>query len=85
MHKLNSLFRYEVEEIVVIGHSVAGIDLPYFKRIDQYTGQKAIWRVYYFTEDEKVDMQKALVEQGISKNRLRMRDSTKFYDLKTRK
>ena len=70
---------------MVIGHSVAGIDLPYFKRIDQYTRQKAIWRVYYFTEDEKVDMQKALVEQGISKNRLRMRDSTKFYDLKTRK
>lgn len=82
MHKLNSLFRYEVEEIVVIGHSVAGIDLPYFKRIDQYTGQEAIWRVYYFTEDEKVDMQKALVEQGISKNRLVMRDSVEFYDLK---
>lgn len=82
MHKLNSLFRCEVEEIVVIGHSVAGIDLPYFKRIDQYTGQKSIWRVYYFTEDEKVDMQKALIEQGISKNRLRMRDSKKFYDKK---
>ena len=82
MHKLNTLYKYRPEEIIVIGHSVAGIDLPYFKQIDQLTNRKAIWKIYFYDETEKENMQKVLEEQQISTKRIRMIDCAEFYDLK---
>lgn len=83
MHKLNSLYKHGVEEIIVIGHSIAGVDLPYFKRIDEYTRRSAVWKIYYFDDNKKDEMRKALESQGISPKRILLIDSTKFYDLKT--
>ena len=82
MHKLGFLYKHNVEEIIVIGHSVEGIDLPYFKRIDEYTKRTATWKVYYFNKAKMEPMQKALEEQGISPKRILMLDSNEFYDLK---
>lgn len=81
MHKLNFLYKYRPQEIIVIGHSVAGIDLPYYKKIDDLTNRKALWKVYYFDKTKKDSMQQALIEQGISHKRIKMVDCTKFYDL----
>ena len=79
MYKLFSLSKKEFEEINIIGHSVAGIDLPYFKTMDMLTNQKLIWNVYYHEPEEEQKMQQALIEIGICKNRIKMHPDTDFY------
>lgn len=82
MHKLNSLYKYDIDEIIVIGHSVAGIDLPYFKRIDDYTKRKAKWKIYYYDAFEKDAMRNAIESLGVVNKRIEMFDSGKFYDIR---
>lgn len=81
MHKLNRLVTKKFDEVIVLGHSIAGIDLPYFKRLDEITSKKLKWRVYYFDKDEKRDMFEALTSQGISPKRIEMFHSSEFYDM----
>lgn len=81
MYKLFSLSKKEFDEINIIGHSVAGIDLPYFKTIDMLTNQELIWNVYYHEPEEESKMKQALIENGISKNRIKMHPDTSFYIL----
>lgn len=83
MYKLNSLNDYKIDEVIVIGHSVAGIDIPYFKQIDEMTNRKLRWRVYYYNENEIEEMQRVFCEQNISGRRLELIDSAEFYDLRT--
>ena len=71
----------DVDEIQVIGHSIAGVDLPYFSNIELCTGHKAKWIVYYWGKDEKDRMFNDLVECGISKDRINMKPALEFYDL----
>lgn len=81
MHKLNRLVTKKFDEVIVLGHSIAGVDLPYFKRLDEITSKKLKWRVCYFDKDEKRDMFAALKSQGISPKRIEMFHSSEFYDL----
>lgn len=81
MHKLNRLVTKKFDEVIVLGHSIAGVDLPYFKRLDEITSKKLKWRVYYFDKDEKRDMFEALTSQGISPKRIEMFHSSEFYDM----
>lgn len=81
MHKLNRLVTKKFDEVIVLGHSIAGVDLPYFKRLDEITSKKLKWRVCYFDKDEKRDMFEALKSQGISSKRIEMFHSSEFYDL----
>ena len=81
---MHDLYKYKPQEIVVIGHSVAGIDIPYFKRIDELTGRSSNRVVYYFNNEERDIMQKALGEQGISQKRIKLFYYADFYDLKSK-
>ena len=82
MHKLNKLCIYPINEIIIIGHSVDGVDLPYFKAINKITRKRAKWKVYYYNPSEKEKMQNALESQGIYPKRIEMVECCKFYDLK---
>ena len=78
------LFRFNeknIDEICVIGHSVAGVDLPYFKNIDIITQKTAYWSVYYFGSDEKQRILNDLINCGIDSTRIVMKDAKTFYDL----
>lgn len=81
MHKLNRLVSKKFDEVIVLGHSIAGVDLPYFKRLDEITSKKLKWRIYYFDKDEKPVMFEALKSQGISPKRIEIFHSSEFYDL----
>lgn len=81
MYKLNGLVTKKIDEIVVLGHSLAGVDLPYFRQIDVITNKKNKWTVYYFDEDKKQQMVEALKTQGISEERIEMCHCRDFYDL----
>jgi hypothetical protein len=81
MPSLSGLKRKEIDEIIVIGHSLAGVDIPYFKNIDKITMQKAKWKVYYFSEVEKQRMLDSLIDCGIEFERIEMTLSKEFYNL----
>lgn len=81
MYKLNRLRGKCIDEIISIGHSIAGVDLPYFSSIDELSQEQAKWIVYYYWEDEKQAMYNSLLECGIDPDRIEMRQSDEFYDL----
>lgn len=79
--KLFLLAKKNITEIIVIGHSLAGVDIPYFKSIDAITKQMAKWKVYYHHESEKMQMLNQLINCEISTDRIVMLNSKDFYDL----
>jgi hypothetical protein len=79
--KLLYLKDKNIDEIIVIGHSVAGIDIPYFQYIDMFTKQMARWKVYYYCIDEKERIFQSLMSCGIDKSRLNMISAVDFYNL----
>ncbi len=79
--KLSCLSNYEISEICVIGHSLAGVDMPYFTEMDRMTNRKAIWKVYYYCPDEKSRLISNLVSIGIEEQRIQLLPSSMFYDL----
>lgn len=42
-----------IEEIIILGHSLGSIDIPYFQEIVKQTKNKIKWRVSYYKEKEK--------------------------------
>ncbi|GAF07367.1 hypothetical protein JCM16418_1381 [Paenibacillus pini JCM 16418] len=81
MPKLHGLREKEIDEIIIIGHSLAGVDIPYFEDIDRYTMQKAKWKVYYYSDAEKQRMLDGLIDCGIVSERIEMTQSNEFYNL----
>lgn len=81
MHRLFGLSDKNIDEIYVIGHSVAGVDLPYFRTISHYAKNHAKWIVYYFYDEEKEKIYSDLVKCGIQKSMIEMKPAKEFYDL----
>lgn len=55
--------------IFVIGHSLNEIDLPYFHRIVD-SAKDALWKVSYYSENEKESHIKALMSCGVSQEKI---------------
>lgn len=83
IHKLWGLKDKQIDEINVVGHSVSGVDLPYFKRIDDLTANSVIWNVYFFDPKKECIMRRALLSQGIENDRIKTYPTKDFYDLLT--
>lgn len=79
--KLFNLAKKNITKIFVIGHSLAGVDIPYFKSIDEISKQVAKWKVYYHHNSEKKQMLNRLINCGIGIDRIEMLNSKDFYDL----
>ena len=69
------------DEIVVAGHSLEGIDMPYFTFVDNYTGNKTIWTIVVYRDIKKPQLINSLVRAGIDKKRIRTIPSADFFDL----
>ena len=61
----------DIKNIIVIGHSLNKIDLPYFKKIAKNT-EKAEWVVCYKKPEEKTSHLKKLLQCGIQKDKIIM-------------
>jgi hypothetical protein len=48
----------EIKHIVVIGHSLADIDLGYFGKVLSLTNKNTIWHFSYYSEDDKKHVDK---------------------------
>lgn len=82
MPKLSLLAKKDIGEIFVIGHSLTGVDIPYFKNIDELTKRMAKWKLYYHCCKDKKRMVDDLIECGVNVERIKMLPSNKFYDMK---
>lgn len=80
-HKLFPLAEKTFDEIVVAGHSLSGVDLPYFELIDELTAHSLVWRIYYFDPSKKEEMANNLVSCGVPPERTIWVPSSEFYTL----
>ncbi|AIQ35986.1 hypothetical protein R50345_15985 [Paenibacillus sp. FSL R5-0345] len=80
-YKLRRLQEKDIDEIIILGHSLAGVDIPYFNTIDTFSKQNALWKVYYFSECEMQRMFDSLVDCGIDAGRIEMIHSSEFYNM----
>jgi hypothetical protein len=66
-----------LDEILVIGHSVNIIDMPYYIKIHK-NNSTVTWNVYYHRDSEKTEMESAL--KGIGITNLNMIPAKDFWD-----
>lgn len=60
-----------ITEIVVIGHSLSYVDLPYFKFIYNCTlNNDPVWRYSYYGKHEKINHANTLMKLGVKKSKL---------------
>lgn len=78
---LQKFYNKPIDEICVIGHSLAGVDRYYFKEIDDQTRNKLIWRIYYYSSNEKEKLKNNLVDAGVDAERIKMIPTSEFFDL----
>jgi hypothetical protein len=67
--KLFDLSQHDIEEIYIIGHSIAGVDQLYFKTIDVLTKKNAKWNVCFYRDDEKQTLRSNLIDCEIDGSR----------------
>ena len=54
-----------VEEIIILGHSLNSIDIPYFIEIKKYVKNRCIWNVSFYGSDEIAEHHDALSKIGV--------------------
>lgn len=55
-----------IEEIIVLGHSLSDVDLPYFEKIIQKVDkEKVLWSISYHSEQDAKHHHKVLMDLGI--------------------
>ena len=79
---LSRIAEKDISDITVIGHSLDGIDMPYFTLIDSYTGKKRMWTVYCYAMEEAPAKRQSLIDAGVDVNRIVTINANNFYDLK---
>lgn len=55
----------EINEIIVLGHSLNMIDIPYFKKIKKYAADSSKWKVSFYSDEEKASHLNSLQKIGI--------------------
>lgn len=81
MYNLQRIANQDISEIIVAGHSLAGIDMPYFSNIDLLSGGKAKWIIVWYDSNKKNDMRKSLIDAGVDAHRIDLKTANEFYDL----
>lgn len=80
-HKLWNLINKDIEEVIVIGHSVGEIDMPYFRDINALLGQKPKWYIYYHKKNEKKIIHNNIRKCGVMEKQISMKETSKFYNV----
>jgi Bacteriophage abortive infection AbiH len=57
-------------EIIILGHSLSSVDLPYIKEIFKYTNSNVEWKVSFYNESESAKHLTTLTNIGIEKSKI---------------
>ena len=69
---------YGIEEVIVIGHSMGEVDLPYFRKVVDVAGNSVPWTVLYHSNNEISYLEKSVKRLDV-KN-VTMKFSDDFWD-----
>lgn len=56
-----------IEDVIILGHSLSEIDMPYFNHIANKVSSRAKWKISYYKKDEKKSFLKKLQGMNIDK------------------
>jgi hypothetical protein len=62
----------DVSHVVILGHSLTPIDMPYFQAIFNSVRLGAAWSASFYSDYEQEHHRQALTELGVSHNRIRL-------------
>lgn len=65
----------QINKIIIIGHSISYIDLPYFEYFKKLTNNKTKWIVSYYKENEKEELINKLMNIGVKEDRLYLKST----------
>ena len=68
-----------VNEVIIIGHSLNIVDMPYFKKVFNSISENAIWKAYYFEDTDKKPFEKVLDDLGIREENRFVRKTQELY------
>lgn len=57
----------DVDEVIIIGHSLNTVDMPYIKKVLNTISENAVWKAYYFEDKDEKIFEKVLIDLGIRK------------------
>jgi hypothetical protein len=61
-----------ISEIIILGHSINKIDLPYYEKIHSVVDNSTLWRVSFHCAKDKNKYKQTLISIGIDENRIEM-------------
>lgn len=62
----------DIDEVVVIGHSLGKVDFPYFNKVINSIGENTIWNVYYYESSDEKIFKEILCNLGIREENIIM-------------
>lgn len=68
-----------MNEVIIIGHSLNIVDMPYFKKVFNSISGNAIWKAYYFEDTDKKPFEKVLDDLGIREENRFVRKAQELY------
>ncbi len=71
----------EIKEIKIIGHSLGEVDLPYFEEVSKSVEENALWKVYYYKEEDKDIFKEKLMNIGINESNILMCPNEHFFNI----
>ena len=81
IHQLFLLNFKTVERVIIIGHSLGDVDLPYFKEVNERVNGDTEWHVFYYDENEINMFRDKLIQLGIVEQNIEFIHCDRFYDL----
>lgn len=69
----------EVDDIVIIGHSLNEVDMPYFRKVMQSVSPNSVWTAYYHEDRDEQRFKNILMNLGIDKEKALVRKTEELY------
>jgi len=70
-----------VDNVVIIGHSLGDVDLPYLRMVKNKIKTDAIWEVYYHKPSEKDKLEEAVKSIKIVEDNIKLYQADIFWDI----
>lgn len=80
IHQLYSIDFNSIERVMIIGHSLGTVDLPYFIEIKERMKEDTEWYIYYYDESQIDKFKEQLSLVGVNEQQVHFVSSTVFYD-----
>ena len=68
-----------IDEIVIIGHSLNEVDMPYFRKVLQSVSPNAVWTACYHDDSDEQKFKNILMNLGIDKEKVLVHKTEELY------